>query len=196
MRPGRALLGAAALVAALTVGLAPAAQAHNVLLSTSPAAGSTVAALPSLIVLHYDLPAQSLGTVVIVRGPSGDVADGSAELINSDVDQPVRPGSPAGAYTVEWRVVSADGHVVQGTFAFTALAASTGTASPLPSAVRAGTIQAASSGDSTVLLWVGIGVGVVVVIVVVLLVLRARTAVAEQDEEDEEGEDDEDDDRS
>lgn len=191
MRRCVAALGAAGLVAALAVGpAAPAAQAHNVLLGTSPASGSTVAALPDLIVLHYDLPAQVLGTVVIVRGPSGNVAAGPAELVNSDVDQPVRPGSPPGSYTVDWRVVSADGHIVQGSFGFTARAASTGSASPLPSAVRVGTIPAASSGDSTVLLWVGVGVGVVVVVVVVLLVRRARTTA---DRADDEGEDDGDD---
>jgi methionine-rich copper-binding protein CopC len=180
------VLGAAGLVVLLAVGpAAPVASAHNVLLSTTPAAGSTVAALPSLLVLHYDLPAQALGTVVIVRGPSGNVADGPAELINTDVDQPVRPGSPAGPYTVDWRVVSADGHVVQGSFGFTARAASTGSASPLPSAIRAGTIPTGSSGSSGVLLWVGIGAGVVVVVVVVLLVARGRTGRDEDDEDDE-----------
>lgn len=169
------------------------AQAHNVLLTTNPASGSTVGVLPPLIVLHYDLPAQSLGTVVRVQGPAGDAADGPAQLIDTDVDQPIRLGSPAGKYTVAWRVVSADGHVVQGSFSFTALGASTATASPLPSAVPARLATGGGSDHSAVLLWGSIGAGVVVVAAVIVVAARRTSRRGPGAEDEDFGDGDEDD---
>jgi hypothetical protein len=63
------------------------------------------------------------------------------------VDNEVRQslaGGPAGAYTVVWRVTSADGHPVSGTFAFTADEASTS-----PTTTSAPTVTAATSTTAT-----------------------------------------------
>ena len=190
----RALAAAAVAAAGLAAGLLAGpgvgpAQAHDVLASTTPAAGATVRVLPDQVVLHFEEPAQALGTAVVVRGPAGDATDGRAELIDSDVVQPVRSGSPAGAYTVDWRVVSADGHVVQGTFAFTAGAASTGTASPLPAAVHAYVPSAAGSSTPGVVRAAAVVGGLVVLAVLLLVLLRGRRTAptgddGEQDDPD------------
>lgn len=182
---------AAGLAAALVVGpgVGP-AEAHDVLASTTPAAGTTVGVLPDEVVLHFEEPAQALGTAVIVRGPAGDAADGRAELIDSDVVQPLRSGSPAGPYTVDWRVVSADGHVVQGTFAFTAGAASTGTASPLPAAVRAYVPSAAGSSTPGVARAAAVVGGLVVLGVLLAVLLRRRRTRPTRDDVDEHDPDD------
>ena len=68
--------------------------------------------------LTFDEPALAIGTEVVVTGPAGPVSDGPPQLVDAEVRQPVRAG-PAGRYTVLWRVTSADGHPVSGTFAFT-----------------------------------------------------------------------------
>ena len=94
------------------------ASAHDVLRSTNPADGAVVDRLPDRVVLTFDEPALAIGTEVVVTGPAGPVSDGQPQLVDAEVRQPVRAG-PAGRYTVLWRVTSADGHPVSGTFAFT-----------------------------------------------------------------------------
>ena len=94
------------------------ASAHDVLRSTNPADGAVVDRLPDMVVLTFDEPALAIGTEVVVTGPAGPVSDGQPQLVDAEVRQPVQAG-PAGRYTVLWRVTSADGHPVSGTFAFT-----------------------------------------------------------------------------
>ncbi len=107
----------AATVVTLIATAAP-ASAHDVLRSTNPADGAVVDRLPDMVVLTFDEPALAIGTEVVVTGPAGPVSDGQPQLVDAEVRQPVRAG-PAGRYTVLWRVTSADGHPVSGTFAFT-----------------------------------------------------------------------------
>ncbi|WP_187365109.1 copper resistance protein CopC [Cellulosimicrobium cellulans] len=119
----RALAALAAVLLALAAVLLTAgrADAHNSLLGTDPADGSTVDAPPASITLTFDQPAQSLGTEIVVLGPDGGVvSSGDAALVDNTVSQALSTGLPAGAYTVEWRVTSADGHPLSGTLAFTA----------------------------------------------------------------------------
>lgn len=121
----RAGLLAAAVLVALGGWLAVAspAAAHNVLRSTSPADQSTVERVPSEVVLTFDEPALGMGTALVVTGPAGVVSIGPARLVDNTVAQSVKAGSPAGSYTVEWRVTSADGHPISGSFGFTARSA-------------------------------------------------------------------------
>jgi len=157
-RPGRA----AALASAVTVGLALAvavlleatpAAAHDVLTSTSPAAGATLDAPPREVRLTFDQPAIALGTRVLVRGPAGPCQSGPAMPLDDDVVQPLPPGCPAGAYTVSWRVTSLDGHPVSGSFGFLVRASATAsaTSSSPPAAPSAATSPGA--GRTTAGLW-------------------------------------------
>lgn len=128
----RARARAAAVAVVVAVGLLVAsvpASAHDVLRSTNPADGAVVDRLPDRVVLTFDQPALGLGSEVVVTGPAGPVADGPPSLVDTEVRQPLREG-PAGRYTVVWRVTSADGHPVSGTYAFTTQQASTGSSSP------------------------------------------------------------------
>lgn len=119
-RRGRLPVVAVTLVAAAGLWLiaAPPAFAHDVLRSTNPADGAVVDQLPDRVVLTFDEPALAIGTEVQVTGPDGPVTDGTPQLVDTEVRQPVRAG-PAGRYTVLWRVTSADGHPVSGRFSFT-----------------------------------------------------------------------------
>lgn len=119
------LLGLAAVLATATR-----ADAHNALQGTDPADGSTVATPPTHVTLTFDQPAQALGTEIVVLGPDGStVSTGTPELVDTTVSQALAAGLPAGDYTVQWRVTSADGHPLSGELAFTASAASA-TAAP------------------------------------------------------------------
>jgi copper resistance protein C len=171
----RRLAGAAAavaLVAGASVLVAPPASAHNVLLRTAPASGATVAAVPGRVTLVFDLPCKSLGTAVVVDGPGGNVADGAPALVNTSVVEAVRSGAPAGSYTVRWRVTSADGHPVSGSFAFTATApggAAAGSVAPSPASTSSG-------GSSAALVGIGVGALALVALATVLGVRRRARA--------------------
>lgn len=182
----RPLIATAVAVLALCMSLvvAPQALAHNVLIKTSPADGSTVAHTPSKVVLTFDNPSIATGTALKITGPSGDVTTGKPVLVNHTVSQAIRPGSPAGKYTVDWRVTSIDGHPVSGTFTFTSKAAGTGTAvssapasSPVTQEVGPSTSAVQpddSSGGTSPWLYVGIVV-VLALIAGGVLATRRRT---------------------
>ncbi len=138
MRMRSTLVLVALLTAAFTLSTAPAASAHNVLESTSPADGSTLEHTPTKVVLTFNNPSIATGTVIEVDGPSGDASAGKPKLVNHKVIQPLKPGSPAGKYTVRWRVTSVDGHPVSGTFHFTSKAPGKGTPSASAGATPVG----------------------------------------------------------
>ncbi|MCC2314110.1 copper resistance CopC family protein [Cellulomonas xiejunii] len=114
----------AALVLLVAVLAAPPAAAHNSLRATDPADGATVETAPAQVTLTFDQPALELGSQVVVTGPDGAVvSDGPVQLLDVSVVQPLVTTLPAGAYTVDWRVTSADGHPLTGSLTFTATAA-------------------------------------------------------------------------
>lgn len=98
------------------------ASAHDVLQKTTPADGATLQRMPSTVSLQFAEPPLAIGTQVLVKGPSGDVADGKPIIEGSTVVQKVSPDAPAGSYTVTYRVTSDDGHPIGGTFSFEASA--------------------------------------------------------------------------
>lgn len=121
----RAVVVLAIAAVAVLVG-AGAAQAHSTLVSTDPVDESTVATAPERVTLTFNEPARSLGTEVVVTAPDGrTVSTGDPVLDGSTVSQAVAGALPAGAYTVTWRVTSADGHPLEGVLSFTATGATT-----------------------------------------------------------------------
>jgi len=110
-----------------------------------------------------EMPRQRYSNVHVL-GPDGQRRDsGSVQVINDSVHQQLGGTRPAGRYTVDWRVISADGHPVSGQFTYTAVAAS----SPLASTKTAA--NTASSGKSST----GSGTVVLVVVLVVVLLVAA-----------------------
>ncbi len=143
------VLRAAATLAVALLGLvllvlnAPGASAHNALIGTDPADGSTVGSAPEQITLTFNEPAQALGSEIVVTDPNGTtVSDGAVQLVDATVTQALTGDLPAGAYTVTWRVTSADGHPSHGSFGFTAEAATTVGVDPGPDAEPEVTTQA------------------------------------------------------
>jgi methionine-rich copper-binding protein CopC len=100
------------------LGVPRAAWAHNALIGTDPEDQTTVSRPPRAVVLTFNEPAITTGTKVLVSGPSGEATSGVPRLVDNTVEQPLSPNLPAGDYTVQWRVTSADGHPVNGTFTF------------------------------------------------------------------------------
>jgi len=110
----------------LLVSTAGLASADNTLLSSTPADGQTVPRTPEAVVLIFEESALAMGTQVVVTGPEGPVQTGPPTVGDNSIRQSLVAGAPAGDYTVAWRVTSADGYPVTGSFHFTAQAAGGG----------------------------------------------------------------------
>jgi hypothetical protein len=134
-RVRRALVVLAGAAVALALVAGPAA-AHDEIVGTSPADASTVEVAPDRVVLTFAEPAIALGTQVVVTGPGGVVvSQGDVTLDGSTVVQALAASRPAGKYSVDWRVTSADGHPVTGAFTFTATGPAGVATTPTPTAV-------------------------------------------------------------
>jgi methionine-rich copper-binding protein CopC len=132
------------LAGAVTAGV-PAA-AHTSLVSSSPADGATLTSAPKEVRLQFSgaPAADPLDVAVTLEGqtipPAGTVrVDGSTVVIPVDLPGP-------GAYTVAYRVVSADGHPVQGTVEFTVRGSAAASASPSAVASASPSVAASPTG--------------------------------------------------
>jgi copper resistance protein C len=110
----------AAAAGVLVVSLAGGAAAHSLLLESFPAAGATLAAPPEQITLRFNNRIEKkLSTIRVVdeRGAPRAVtvlgADGPADRLTATLS-----ALPPGAWRIEWRVLSTDGHIVNGAFSF------------------------------------------------------------------------------
>ena len=109
----------AALLAALLLLGAP-AQAHDTLLESDPEDGASLETSPEAITLTYSADILEVSPLVRVTDESGEQI---AEITPS-VDGPVVTATleeplPAGENTIQWRVVSSDGHPIEGTLTVT-----------------------------------------------------------------------------
>lgn len=94
-----------------------AASAHATLRSTSPHFGNELQRGPAAIRLHFDQRVRVLPGAVQVLNGVGKQFAGTARTDGTDVVAPVR-ALKLGAYTVRWRAISADSHVVSGVWTF------------------------------------------------------------------------------
>ncbi|WP_329295853.1 copper resistance CopC family protein [Streptomyces pseudovenezuelae] len=125
--------GLVAPAAALTVVAvaAPQAAAHTELDTSSPGAEATLAGLPPRVTLTFSDDMRRKYAKVAVTGPDGEsVATGEPEVQGKTVALPLDAASPVGRYNVGYRVVSADGHPVSGSYIFTVTAATSPNPSP------------------------------------------------------------------
>ncbi|MEP6561705.1 MAG: copper resistance CopC family protein [Nakamurella sp.] len=107
------------LTLAAGVGLAGPAAAHNVLISSDPTDGSTLQTAPTSVRLTFDQPVQNFQPVVTIIGPDGQrYESGSPQIDSTVVTTNVAALPVAGAYSIAYRIVSADGHPVEGSIAF------------------------------------------------------------------------------
>ena len=108
--------------AALVLSGTASALAHAHLVRATPAAGGTVQTPPSEVTLHFNEKLEAKFSSVVVRDSNGkqiDTGDGTVDksdrtLMRVQLQQPVAQG----VYKVEWKVMSADTHKVDGSFTF------------------------------------------------------------------------------
>ena len=95
---------------------------HLKFLRSSPSADTTVANSPDAVRIWLSEPAELPATKIVLTGAKGDTVATAPLTRGTEKDAPVvaklvKPVG-AGVYTVTWKAMSKDGHVVDGTFKF------------------------------------------------------------------------------
>ena len=111
MRP----LARLCLIAALLAG--GGAQAHTQLVAATPPANAVVADAPADVVLEFSEPVQALPARWFPAN-GGAPIEATPRVEGARLAFPVPAGLGAGTQTLSWRVVSADGHPVGGSYVF------------------------------------------------------------------------------
>ena len=115
--PVRFLAWATVLVAALAI--AAPASAHTALVASSPAEGATVAELAE-VSLEFTEELLGIGNELAMVAPDGTSTLLEILEVTSIITAAVPDGAMApGGNVLRYRVVSADGHPIEGTIAFT-----------------------------------------------------------------------------
>ncbi|MGA5215275.1 copper resistance CopC family protein [Streptomyces cinereoruber] len=137
-------------------GTAP-ANAHTDLVSSTPVQGAILDSPPSGISLTFSDEMTERYAKVALTAPDGtQVGQGPPEVAGKSATLTVKPGLGPGRYTVGYRVASADGHPVAGSYTFTVKAASPAPSksveavSPVPSEFARTTAPRSSGSPSAV----------------------------------------------
>jgi methionine-rich copper-binding protein CopC len=130
------LLAAMALTATLN---AQVAFAHATRVSAEPADNAVLTTGPHRVSATFNERLQTTFAAMTVVGPDGNVwSTGEPTVQGAVVGISLRPLGPTGTYTVNYRVTSADGHVVTGSWSFRLAVPGTGTPGPAAAAAHGG----------------------------------------------------------
>jgi methionine-rich copper-binding protein CopC len=158
-------------IATVTIGLllgalssAGAAWAHATRIGNDPAENAELTAPPSRVSATFNEPMQPQFAAMTVIGPDGGQwADGDPAVDGAVISVAVRAGAPAGAYTVNYRATSADGHVVTGSWTYRVVAAHATSAAPTTGTTAAAPKAAPEPGSDGWPVWPFVVAAVVVV---------------------------------
>lgn len=108
-----------ALAPVVAIALAPVASAHAFRVAADPPPGALLAIGPARVSATFNEQLNPAFTAVTVVGPDGNLwSTGEPQARGAVASVGVLPLGPAGTYTVNYRVTSADGHVVSGSWSF------------------------------------------------------------------------------
>ena len=186
--PAAVMAAALALAAFLAMMLAPPVHAHSELVASTPADGQVLDAPPANVTLQFNETISPAGLQIVAQGPNGPITLGTPLIEGASVITPWPADAPGGDYRVAYRVVSADGHPIDGSlsFSYTAAAAAPGELAATPtepadlgqSAIASETTAAPEPESSAFPWWVavvavivGVGVGAAIA-----RTMRARAA--------------------
>ena len=122
---------------ALALLVVPTASAHTELIASDPADGAVLQSAPAAVTLTFSEELVGLQPVLLVTGPDGQANHaGEPRLDAATLAIDVAPLTVPGVYSVAYRVVSADGHPVEGQISFTLdQPAAAGTTPPTAAAI-------------------------------------------------------------
>jgi methionine-rich copper-binding protein CopC len=109
----------AVLVAALTLVGARAAQAHAILLESTPAIGGTLPTGAIKFTFRYNSRIDHRRSRLLITGP--DKVQSILPIMDEGTDDLVIAAAKLapGAYTIRWQVLAVDGHITRGDVPFT-----------------------------------------------------------------------------
>ncbi|MGI8615065.1 MAG: copper resistance CopC family protein [Nocardioidaceae bacterium] len=145
-RPVLAALLALALAGSAWLGIAPAA-AHAELIGSSPTDGTTVRTLADSVSLTFGEAVSSPAAVVVKDAAGTQVQAGDPTIDGGVVTEQLSGTGAPGQYTLDYRVVSDDGHPVTGELTFTVSGGAPSTGAGALGATPS-TASAADSGGS------------------------------------------------
>ena len=105
----------------LVLGSSPAA-AHTSLLSSDPEDGASLTASPTQMTLIFTENVEAPAFVAVVAPDGSPVKVSSVQAVDRRATAQIEDASQQGRYTVSYRVVSADGHPVEGTIHYSVTA--------------------------------------------------------------------------
>lgn len=173
----RRFLAMAAIATLALLGSAGPALAHNVLVSSDPAAGAVLDTAPEKVTFTFDQPIENFDPALKVFGPGGnDFTTAAPTVVGSSIWAPMAAG-PAGEYRAVFRIVSSDGHPVTGEVTFTLSQSAAGTAVGNASGAADSTGADASDNGARsaglgAWLWVIVGVAVLLVAAAIVIAMR------------------------
>ena len=110
------------------------AQAHAVLLESSPAKDAVLAEAPARIVLRFNEPIRPIALRILATEDQTAIEPGAVEAVDTELRALLPESLPDATYLVSYRVASADDHPIVGSFVFTVGAPSARASAPLAEA--------------------------------------------------------------
>lgn len=117
------------LIAIFLIGIAafssPVATAHGEIVSTFPEQYSNATPIPTEVWIQFDgnlqtLDGQAINTIEVVDSTGLTVSYGDPVIEGGKISTKLSGQSAAGVFTVNYRIVSEDGHPVEGNYTFNA----------------------------------------------------------------------------
>lgn len=145
------VIAASTAVLATTIAVGP-ASAHAALAGSNPADGAQIEAAPEEVVLTFNQDVQPMFATLNVVGADGTQWGRSEPVVNGrDLSVRLDGLGDAGQYTVAFRVTSADGHPITGSYDFTLTTATptSTSAAPSPAESSPGGPAASAASEST-----------------------------------------------
>lgn len=122
-----------ALVLALLLGSASAATAHDSLASSNPSTGAALETAPEKATLVFTGDLTEIGAALLLEGPDGQNRPLTPAVSGREVTAAL-PSGLSGRQRLKWRVVSSDGHPIEGVVEFTVGTGDPTTTAPASSA--------------------------------------------------------------
>lgn len=171
------------------VSLCVPALAHAQFVSAEPARGAELQQAPEQVRIRFSEPVEAEFSPIEVSNSQGERVDQDNARIDPEdarvVVEDLNSDLPEGTYTVEWRVTSLDGHVIDDTFKFNVVSTSAETSQDVAQADDEGANQGGSGqqdsqqetpqSTNSVLLYSAVGLGALIVAVLaVVAVVQMR----------------------
>ncbi len=144
------IIAAVFLAGGLLLGAAGVATAHTQIVRSAPEPGEELETVPERVQLFLEEPVEAEFSPLQVYDEAGGRVDEDNARVDPDAPTTLmvdlKDGLPAGSYTAEYRYTGVDGHVIEGSYQFSARS---GSEPAVAEDEGTGSEEPASGGDSS-----------------------------------------------